>query len=74
MRLGQGRRDRDGLLRIAPCFRPRGRVLAGEIPNHSPRFGTLGVSQSIIRIELNRLIKVTDSLAKVVEIASLRSQ
>src|SRR5262245_20496235 len=43
-RLGQGRRDRNGLFRIASRFWVRGRPLPGEIANKNPRLGTFCVS------------------------------
>src|SRR2546423_2179505 len=47
-------------------------MLAGKVSNKSPRFGTFCVSQSIIRVEPDRLIEVTDSFAIVVEIPTLK--
>src|SRR5262249_31591999 len=70
MRLGQCRRDRNGLLRIASRFWVRGRALASDIPQDSPSFGAFGVSQGISRVELDRLIVVTNSLAKVFDITT----
>ena len=67
MRLRQIGRNRDGFLRIASGFWIRGRALAGEIANNSPRFGTLCISQGIIRVELDRLIEVSDGFAIIFE-------
>ena len=39
-----------------------------------PRFGTLCVSQSIIGIELDRLIEVSDSFAIVLDIPTLKME
>src|ERR1700680_2130059 len=70
MRLCQRRRDSDSFLRVVARFWPLGLAVAAEISNQSERFGTLCVSQSIIRVEPNRLIEVADSSAIIFEIAS----
>src|SRR6266446_6757176 len=49
-------------------------MLADEISNKSPRFGSFCVSQSIIRIESDRLIEVTDSFAIILEIPALKME
>src|ERR1700730_18370774 len=71
MRLGQRRRDRVYSLRVVEVFWALGLAVAAEISNQSERFGTLCVSQSIIRVEPSRLIEVADSSAIIFEIASL---
>ena len=72
MRLGQRRRDCHGLFRILACLRPCGLLLlTAKIPDLRPRFGTLCIGQGIIRIQPDRLVEVTNSLAIVFEIASL---
>src|SRR6266481_6540060 len=49
-------------------------MLACEVSNKTPGFGTLGVSQGIIGIEPDRLIEVTDSFAIVLEIPTLEME
>src|SRR6266498_4308409 len=49
-------------------------MLTGKVSDKTPGFGTLGVSQGIIGIELDRLIEVTDSFAIVLEIPTLKME
>src|SRR5439155_4275610 len=49
-------------------------MLAGEVPNKGPCFGTLCVSQGVIGIEPDRLIEVADSFAIVLEITTLKME
>src|SRR5215471_938640 len=49
-------------------------MLAGEVANKSPSFGTFCVGQSIIRIELDCLIEVTNSFAIIFEITTLEME
>ena len=49
-------------------------MLAGQVSNERPRFGPFRVSQSIIRIEPDRLIEVTDCFAIVLEIPTLKME
>ena len=65
MRFCQRRRNHYSLFGIASRVWKRCRALAGKVANNSPNFGTLRVSQSVIRIQLDRLIKVIDSFAVV---------
>src|SRR6266850_1474549 len=49
-------------------------MLAGQVSDIRPRFGSFCVSQSIIRIEPDRLIEVTDSFAIILEIPTLKME
>src|SRR3954454_15588358 len=49
-------------------------MLAGQVSDIGPRFGSFCVSQSIIRIEPDRLIEVTDSFAMILEIPTLKME
>jgi hypothetical protein len=73
-RLGQRGRNRDGFLRITQRFWIRGRPLASEISHERPCFGTLCISQCITRVELDRLIVVTDGLAKIFDVTAQKME
>src|SRR5215471_15383065 len=49
-------------------------MLASQVSNKSPRFGPFCISQSIIRIEPDRLIKVTDGFAIILQIPALKME
>ena len=74
MRLRQRGRNRDGFLRITARFRVRGWALAGEVPNHRPRFGTLCVSQGIIRVDIDCPIEVSNGFAIVLDVTAQKME
>src|ERR1700756_4881446 len=71
MRLRDIRTNRDGFLRVLTRGRSALLPLPGaQIGDECPGFGTLGIGQSVVRINSNRLIEKTDGRAIVFEISS----
>src|SRR5262245_32657872 len=71
MRFCRRGRNRHGSLSIASRLWVRRRALAGNVTNKSPRFGTLCVNQSIVRIELNCTIEESDGFTVIIDVAAL---